>query len=443
MLVLAIAGCGGSSNSSENAVKLMALAAPAAPTPTPTATPTATASKNAGAYDYYAIAPVASTVNDSFVQTPSVLSLDTATYGNRTYQGVATIARVGTRLWAAWMADYKTPGWENVGNYIVMVYSDNGGKNWSREFYMVPANPTTDRNFDPVFWAAPDGKLWLIYGQGGNSVISDGQYGAWAGIISNPLDAVPSFEPGFWMADGTPENPFQANGQWYFPSDYDYTAPRFPSRAGKIIYSFDWANHTVAQAGYVPRSQNADYNESVYVALNDGSVLAQSRSYSGILQSQSAPGTLTFPAPTVWPFYPAAPSRHVLKRSPSGRLVMVWNKNATTRTDMTIALSNDEGKSWTNVYTFDTRANVAYPSVDFDPVTGDILIVYDRSRSGDREIVFTRINESKLALDRATAKIATLNMPPAVKAGPGKPKPAAPAAPAPTGPGPGGPKPKP
>jgi len=416
MLPLALAGCGESSGGSDGSAPLSIIKAapPLVPAPAPNATPVPNAApvaKIAGFYDPYAIAPVSGTVNDGFVKYPAVPSFNARRYGKRTYQGVATIARVGGRIWASWMADFKTPGWENTGNYLVIVYSDDGGASWSREFYLVPAKPATDREFGPVLWPSPDGKLWLMYGQAGRRKIIDGQYGVWVAVISNPLEAAPSFEPGFWLADGTPENPFQVGGKWYFPADYDYTAPRFPSRAGKLVYSLDWMNHKVTQVGYVPRSHNADFNESVYVALKDGSVLAQSRSYSGILQSKSSPGTFSFAPPQPWGFYPAAPSRHVLKRSPSGRLVMVWNMDPRSRTNMTIALSNDEGTSWTSPFTFDKRWDVAYPSVDFDPVSGDVLIVYDRSRSGQREIIFTRINESQLANGTPSANIRTLNMP--------------------------------
>lgn len=361
--------------------------------------------------DVYAIAPVAGQVNDSYVQVPAIVSTDTAIYGKRTYQGGPGIARVGNRIWAAWTADTKPSAWEGPGNFIVLVYSDNAGLTWSPETYLAPANPTTDRAFLPTLWLAPDGKLWVLYAQGGNGQIIDGQFGSWATVISNPLAAKPTFEPGFWLADGVPCSPFKVGSNWYLPSDYYYITPRFPSRAGKVLFGLDWANHKAAQVGYVPRSRNADFDESTYIGLKDGSVLSQSRSYGGILQSQSAPGTFTFPAPQLWGKYIAAPSRHVLTRSPTGRLVMVWNMSDASRSNMSIALSEDEGKTWSTPYTFDTRTDISYPAVDFNPNNGNILITYDHSRAGAREIVLARINEGKLAAGAPVALVGTLNKP--------------------------------
>lgn len=426
MLALALAGCGEGSATNGGQIALVTAAGPppAVLVPEPRPTPTL-ASKTSAAFDPYTRAPVAGTVNDSFVREPGKLSLDRAVYGRikRTYQGVPAIARVGSRIWVAWVSETSKLAWEGPGNFIVMVYSDDGGKRWSREFYLTPARPATDHMLGPLFWVAPDGKLWLLYGQAGNSVVLDGQFGVWAAVISNPNGTIPSLEPGFWLADGVPVLPFKVNDAWYLPTDYPYGNARFPARAGKVVFRFDWVGHTMRQAGWVPRSRNADFDESAYVVLKDGSILTQSRSYSGILQSRSPAspfvipgprqgyfpiGGFAFSAPQVWGLYPSAPSRHVLIRSPSGRLVMVWNKN-TARTDMTIALSSDEGKTWGHLYTFDKRHDVSYPQVDFDPATGDILIVYDRARAGVAQIVLARINEDILAQGKARVKLISVS----------------------------------
>lgn len=410
MFALTLVGCGDGSDSNSGSVSLLAAPPAQLNTLAPEPAPTPMSKIAAAPIDPYLIAPVAGKVNDSLVRKAALLNLDTAKFGKRNFQGAPGIAKVGNRLWASWTGGNTIPAGEGPGNFIILAYSDDRGATWSREYYLTAARPKTDRCYDPILWLAPDGKLWVIYVQNGLAKSMDGQFGAWAAVIPNPLDTTPTFEPGFWMADGLPEMPFAVRGAWYLPSDYIYGDARFPSRAGKVVFSLDWQNHKVAQVGYVPRSRNADFDESAYVALRNGQVLAQSRSYSGILQSRSGVGTFKFAPPQIWGHYPSAPSRHVLTRSPSGRLVMVWNKNP-SRTDMTIALSRDEGKTWPRVFTFDVRGDISYPAVDFDRVTGDILVIYDRGRTTAREIILARINEDKLYRGKPTATIQTVDLP--------------------------------
>lgn len=385
-LLLACGGEDGGSSTPAPAPAPTATATPA-PTPTPTAAPTP--------------------ANDGLVQDALVPSLDSSRYLKRTYQGVATIARVGKRIWTAWFADTSPAAWEVTGNFLVLTYSDDGGNTWSREYYLVPAHPDTDRACDPRLWPAPDGKLWVIYCQGGGKVNNDGQFGIWATVISDPLADNPTFEPGFWMTDGVPARPFLYRNQWYLPSDYLYAnPPRFPDRIGKRVYLMDWANHRATYVTKIPKTPNADYNETTFVELKDGSLLNQSRSRDGIYQSIAPAGTLDFPTPSRWLFYPSIGSRHQISRSPSGRLLMVFNQHETAagRTDLTIAFSDDEGKSWPNAYIFDNRDNISYPDVAFAE-NGDILVSYDRGRNSYKEIWLARIVESSIVDGKGAPKV--------------------------------------
>lgn len=402
VLATALAGCGGDTGSGSQV--MLALPASqvvqAAPAPVATATTAATLTTT-------------ELVNDSLVLDPAVPSLDSAKYGPRTFQGIPSIARVGSRLWAAWLGDISAAKWEAPGNFLILAYSDNEGKSWSREFYLVPKNPVTDRTGDPRLWLAPDGKLWVLYFQSGGGMNVDGQLGAWVAVISNPLASMPTFEPGFRLADGEPNMPFQYQGRWYIPIDYLGGNPtRFRERFGKHIYAFDWANRQVTKVATVPQTPNADFNEMNFVERKDGSLLNQSRSFGGIVQSIAPAGTLTFPVPTLWGFYPSIPSRHVLSRSPSGRLVMIFNQtdNGAGRTDMTIALSNDDGKSWPYRAIFDARQQVSYPEVTYSP-TGKIQVIYDRGRNGAKEIWLSEIDEDSVVRGRVKSALRLVNVP--------------------------------
>lgn len=309
------------------------------------------------------------------------------------------MARVGNRIWSVWLGDATAAKWEATGNFLILAYSDDDGVNWSREYYLVPQNPVTDRTCDPRLWLAPDGKLWVLYCQSGGGMVLDGQLGVWANIITDPLAATPSFEPGFHLTDGLPARPFKFRNQWYLPVDYINGNPkRFPERAGKHIYSFDWANKRVTKVSTVPKTPNADFNEHNYVELKNGRLYTQSRSYDGIYQSTSTGiGSLTFNALSRWLFYPSIPSRHSLARTPSGRLMMIYNQtnNGAGRTDMAIALSDDDGATWPFHTVFDSRPQVSYPDIDF-AANGDIMVISDRGRNGYKEIWYTRINEESI-----------------------------------------------
>jgi lysophospholipase L1-like esterase len=350
---------------------------------------------------------------DGFVRSAGVPSFDLASYERRTFQGMPSIARVGRRLWAVSLGDRNTPGGELPGTYLTLSYSDDGGSRWSRELYLVPSRPTTDRIFDPRLWAAPDGKLWVLYAQAGNSQTHDGQDGAWATIISTPLDEAPTFEPGFWLADGVPMRPFEYGDGWAIPIDYPFSpAPRFTARAGKNIYKLDWVNRRVTFLTKGPRSPNADFDESAAVQLRDGSLLLQSRTLSGIVQTRASATDLTWSAVERFGASPSIGSRHVIRRSPTGRLVMVFNKSlaGSLRTDMTIMLSDDEGVTWPYAYTFDRSTQISYPDIEFD-LNGDILVVYDLERWNQKKILLARFQENSLVTGLPNVTINLVNQP--------------------------------
>lgn len=403
-LPLLVGACGGDDGSPAPTPTVTPAPAPTpAPTPTPTPTPSATPTPPVG-------------INDSYVADPAVLSLDTATYHKRGYQALPSIARIGKRIWTVWLGDNHVNSWEQPGNYLVLSYSDDDGTSWSREFYLVPAKPATDRTCDPRLWAAPNGELWVMYCQAGDGKVLDGQLGAWVSIVSNPLDAMPTFGTGFRLADGIPVRPFQARGKWYIPIDYNYIKPRFPERAGKNIYEFDWAGRKVTYVAKVPRTTNADFDESSYQELKDGRILGQFRSLDGTKQSWAPAGSFNFSTPALWTAHPSIPSRNSLGRSPSGRLFVVFNKTlgATTqigRTDLSIAFSEDEGNTWPYIYTFDKQAQVSYPDIAYAE-NGDILIVYDHNRQGDREILLARVNEQSVINGNPQVTIKLVNKPP-------------------------------
>jgi hypothetical protein len=352
-----------------------------------------------------------SMANDGYVRTAAFASSDNAAYGRRTFQGLPSLARTGQRLWAVWLGDRNSPGGENTGTYLILSYSDNAGATWSREIYLVPEDATTDRVLDPRLWTAPDGSVWVLYGQAGNRKTHDGQQGAWANVITNPLDSVPTVQPGFWLADGVPMRPFQVDGRWGIPIDYWFSpAPRFPGRAGKNIYRLDWAGRRVQYLTRVPRSFHADFDETTVVQLADGSLLAQSRTLAGIVQSRGKGPDYAWTEPAAFARSPSIGSRHVIRRSPTGRLVMVFNKSmaGNLRADMTVMLSDDDGATWPYSYPFDATPQISYPDLEF-AANGDLLVIYDHERFNRKRILLATIRESTIVTGSPSVTIQVVN----------------------------------
>ena len=338
-------------------------------------------------------------INDSLVQLPAVPSADRATFGRRPYQATPTITRIGSRLWTVWMGDHLHL-WESPGNFLILSYSDDDGATWSPETYLIPQNIVTDRAFDPRLWPSPDGKLWIIYTQSGGSQIFDGQLGTWANVMDNPLGETPHFEPGFWLTDGLAQWPFAYNGKLYFNTDYlrsDTGESRHRERDGEHLFELDWQNRKAKYVVTLPKVPNVEYNEGQFLVLKDNRLVYQSRSYDGIYQSVTAPGSLAFGAPQRWAFFPSVASRHVLGRSPSGRLFMVFNQEANpSRTKMTVAFSDDEGQTWPYSAVIDTRLQISYPDVVFNEAGDKMFVMYDRSRAKTPEIVITTVSEAAI-----------------------------------------------
>ena len=346
-------------------------------------------------------------VNDSWVLQPPLPSTDSARYGQRTYQGLPTIAATGNRIWLTWVGGFSNPGGELPGDYQTIVYSDDDGQTWSREFYLVPQGPATDRVGDARLWLAPDGKLWMFFFQSGRGLAADDHVGGWLTVIADPTTAEPVFEPAIWFADGIPNRPFRYNDQWLVPVDYPFISPRYSQRAGQHLYSIDWTAKRFTYVTTLPRNQSADFNEPALVQLHDGSVLLHQRTTVGLVQRTSPAGAWNWSNAVPFSGFPTVQTRSAIERSPSGRLVMVTNKSAITRENMTIAFSNDEGQSWPYQHTLEPRPGTSYPDIAFAP-NGDILVVYDYGRNYG-QIRLSRIKESSIVSGQPDVSTSVVN----------------------------------
>lgn len=92
-------------------------------------------------------------------------------------------------------------------------------------------------------------------------------------------------------------------------------------------------------------------------------------------------------------------TRFYISRTPTGRVLLVNNDHRSSRTNMTVYLSEDDGATWFCKRCIDDRPNLSYPDVDF--YDGSIYLTYDRERCGAREILFLAFTEEDILEGRA------------------------------------------
>lgn len=117
-----------------------------------------------------------------------------------------------------------------------------------------------------------------------------------------------------------------------------------------------------------------DLEEPTVVELKDGRLLAHLRSQVGRpFRSYSMDGGLTWSRPEPLPMA-ASYTPSVLRRMPSGEILMVWNQSSRGeilkglhRHRLSCAISRDEGQTWTNfknLESLDDRAVIEPPPLD-------------------------------------------------------------------------------
>jgi hypothetical protein len=138
------------------------------------------------------------------------------------------------------------------------------------------------------------------------------------------------------------------------------------------------------------------HDEPQLVNISDkGEFLCLVRTKNGIYYSKSFDNGKSWSE--VSPFTDVGPttsSRFYIGKLGSGNILLVLN-NSTTRNNLTAILSMDKGKTWPYKLVLDSRENVSYPDVD-QTMNGDIHVVYDRDRTGAKDILYCRFKEQDI-----------------------------------------------
>ena len=136
------------------------------------------------------------------------------------------------------------------------------------------------------------------------------------------------------------------------------------------------------------------FDEHMVVEKSDGTLWMLVRTSQGIGESLSTDGGLTWGALSASSIQHPS-SRFFIYRLDSGNLLLVKHgpmRAKTGRSHLTAYASTDDGESWSKGLLLDEREGISYPDGQ-QSNDGTIYIIYDRSRTGDREILMCRFTE--------------------------------------------------
>jgi hypothetical protein len=358
-----------------------------------------------------------------------VVSRDTAVYGKRVGgQQIPAIARVGSRWFCTWYGvntGKPGSGGERAGCYNILAVSDDDCATWKEVAYFIP-NPSVAAQsvIDPRIFAMPDGQLLFLIpvsGQKGRS------RSAWAMLLTNPLGDPEGFvfgEPKF-VDFGFTGSAALIGGRVFFTANQDTPNGKPPpwfAESGMKLHRVVSSAKGKIETEFVSRlpyaAADGSLNSCFEVSLAEtgpGRILAFFRTTGVQHVTRSEDGGKTWSAPAPFAGHPNARSAKAdLARSPSGRLVLAFNRNARGRYDMCVAISSDGGETWPDFYVFDARRDVgpSYPNVAFGAdaagkYDGNIYVAYDHGRGRKapdftKEITVAKISEDSVVEGRPT-----------------------------------------
>lgn len=337
---------------------------------------------------------------------------------NRNFEQVPAIGTSadGKQIFVAWYSGGAAPG---PGNYVTLSVSQDAGATWLNDQLAIYPNLPEYRFFDPAFWRDKNGQLHLFYGSVKDSLIWDGFGGvnaleiAWDGTKithSQPKrisDGVMSNKPLYLASRDLALFPVYVDK----PLPADSSGKIFPEN-GAFIRALDYSKSgDLASVKNYSSIQIADsiriHDEPQVVEISDkGNLMAMVRTTKGIYFSTSSDYGLTWS--TVEPFTASGPttsSRFYLGKLASGNLLLISN-SSTIRNNMTAFISKDGGKTWPHKLLLDARENVSYPDADQTP-DGNIHIVFDRERTGAKDILYCRFTEEDVVKGNGEAVFKT------------------------------------
>jgi len=314
---------------------------------------------------------------------------------DRQWQGLPSAVCTGRRIWTVWYTGGS--GEPRQFNYLVIAYSDDGGKNWVDPYLVVDHE---DPNHDGVSLGVPN--FWM---DGDDLCLSYIQYYTWVIRFHNP-DAES-------VADVTWDVPVKLT------ESKIHKAPTFIKDAdGKEIMMI--ASEAEAGDTHIATTRisvSADGGKSWQVRSNLASAAANNRVFPETQIAQTTDGTLIMMSRleggngggieraishdygVTWepyalnlnePYIGPGSKFHIMRLS-SGNLFIVNHATTSSRASLWAYLSEDNGSTWSKIE-IDGREDVSYPcAFEHD---GKIYVTWDKGRYLEKEIRLTVLTEA-------------------------------------------------
>jgi hypothetical protein len=320
---------------------------------------------------------------------------------SRKWQGVPGIERSANgRLWATWFSGGCT---EDQFNHVVLVTSADGGLTWSEPVLVIDPSGNI-RAFDPLLWHDPLGRLWLFWMQCAYcGKTFDGRGGVWFVRCDNSGAPAPAWSSPRRIANGVMKNrpTVLSTGEWLLPcAVWSHKGPYLHSLPGEqfsnVVVTRDRGEtFELLGSADVP---NRDCDEHMLVERRDGTLWMLVRVKDGIGEAVSRDRGRTWHA-SPKAVMPGPCARFHIRRLRSGRLLLINHYEFTGRSHLTAMLSDDDGATWPSRLLLDERTNVSYPDAVEAP-DGSVIMIYDRNRVGEGEILLQVFTEEDILLNR-------------------------------------------
>lgn len=335
------------------------------------------------------------------ITNPEVLKQYAST--TRKWQGIPGVERTKTgRIFVTWYSGGEV---EQLGNYSLLVKSDDGGESFSEPIVAVDVGDEA-RSYDPCLWIDPLGRLWFIWAQFPNNVVKF--------IRCDDPDA----EVLTWSEERVLGYDVMLNkpivtkdGSWLFPCAVwrkgllaSGTGSEGNRPTGSHTYISRDEGETFSLLG-TAKAKDRGFDEHMLLEKNDGSLECYIRTRYGIAVAESRDGGVTW-TDGVDCGWGGPNSRFHIRRLSSGNLLLINHHRFAGRNNLKAMISRDDGKTFEGYLMLDERADVSYPDA-VEGSDGFIYVVYDRERGAKydpkfnydyhaREILMAKITEEDI-----------------------------------------------
>ena len=321
----------------------------------------------------------------------------------RLWQGIPGVERTKKgRIFVTWYSGGEV---EQLGNYSLVVKSDDGGKTFSEPIIVSDVGAEA-RAYDPCLWIDPLGRLWFIWAVFPNNVVK------FVRCDDPDADVLVWSEERVLGYDVMLNKPIVTkNGAWLFPcavwkkgvvacgTGSDGSRP-----TGAHVYISRDEGETFELLGTAV-AKDRRFDEHMILEKLDGTLECYIRTGYGIAVSESNDGGVTW-SEGVDCGFGGPNSRFYIGRLKSGNILLINHHRFAGRNNLKAMISRDDGKTFEGYLLLDERSDVSYPDV-VEGSDGFIYVVYDRERGAKynpefnydyhaREILMAKITEEDI-----------------------------------------------